>query len=46
MGLQDFHSFMRILFHVCLKHTSFFTSADVKPTSDDLMHAVPWQCMH
>jgi hypothetical protein len=27
-----------------LKHTSFYPSAEVKPISIDLVHAIPWQC--
>jgi hypothetical protein len=36
---------VKILFAVHLKHSSTWSSPDVKPMSNDLMHAMPWQCM-
>jgi hypothetical protein len=32
---------VKILFDVHLKHSSFLPSADIKPISNDLVHAVP-----
>jgi hypothetical protein len=40
-----FTPLIKILFVVHLKHASFWPSADVIPVSDDLVHAMPWQCM-
>ena len=37
--------FVKILFTHPLKHSNFWHSADVKPMSNDLVHAVHWQCM-
>ncbi len=28
-----------------LKHSSFLPFADVKPVTNNLVHAMPWQCM-
>ncbi len=36
---------IKILFAVHLKHYKFGPLADVKPTSNDLVHAMLWQCM-
>jgi hypothetical protein len=45
MGLQDFHSNFKILFAVDLKQSGFWPSADVKPATNDLAHAMPWKLM-
>ncbi len=45
MGLLDFHGTHKILFIVQLKHSSFRPSADPKPMSNNLVHAMPQQCM-
>ncbi len=37
--------FIKIFLTVHLKHSSFWLTADVKPTSNDHMRAVLWQCM-
>jgi len=34
---------LKLLFGVPLKHSSFQTSADVKPILNNLVHAMPWQ---
>jgi hypothetical protein len=36
---------MKLLFAVHLKHSNFWPSADVKPTSDEQAHAMHWQYM-
>ncbi len=36
---------MKILVTVYLKHSSLWPSANVNPVSNDLAHAIPWQCM-
>jgi hypothetical protein len=45
MGWLDFHCTYKILFAVHFSHSSFWPSADVKPTSNDQAHVVPWLCM-
>ncbi len=45
MGLLDLHGIFEISFAVHLKHSSFWTSADGKPISNHLAHAMPRQCM-
>jgi hypothetical protein len=45
MGLLDFHSSYKNINCCVFKHDSFSPSADVKPAPNDLMHAMPWQCM-
>jgi hypothetical protein len=45
IGVQDFQRAYKILFAVHLKHSSFCPSAGVKPVVNDLVHAMPWQCM-
>ncbi len=45
MDLIDFHSTNEIFADVHLKHSSFWASADAKPMSNGLLHAMPWQCM-
>jgi hypothetical protein len=37
---------MKTLFGVDLKQSSSWPSADVKPSSYNLVHAMPWQCMY
>jgi hypothetical protein len=36
----DLQGYYNILFAVNLKHSCFYLSADVKPVSNDLVHAV------
>ncbi len=36
---------IEILFAVHRKHSSYWPSADVKPMSNNLVHAMTWQCM-
>jgi hypothetical protein len=45
MGLLDFHSTYKKLLALYLKHSSFWPSADVNPMSNELVHALHWQCM-
>jgi hypothetical protein len=45
MSLLDFIVLKVILFAVHIKHTSFLPSAVVKPMSNDLVHAMHWQCL-
>jgi len=40
-----FHSNYKELFVVHLKHSTFWPSADAKLMSNDLVQAMPWQCM-
>jgi hypothetical protein len=42
MGLLDFHSDYK---NIARKHSSFWPLADVKPMSNDAVHAISWQCM-
>jgi hypothetical protein len=41
MGLLDFHTTFNMFFDH-LKHASFLPSANGKPMSNDLVHAVSW----
>jgi hypothetical protein len=41
----DFHCAHKILLAVRSKDSSFSSSAYFKPASNDLVHAMPWQCM-
>ena len=43
MGLLEFHSDHKIVFAVSLKQSSFWSSADVKPVSNDLTDMMPYQ---
>ncbi len=45
-GFTRFSQTARVFFDVYLKRSSFWPSADVKPTSNYLVHAMPMQCMH
>jgi hypothetical protein len=42
LGLLDFHGTLK---NIPLKHSCFRPSADVKPMPNDLVRAMPWQCM-
>jgi hypothetical protein len=39
----NFQSAYKILFAALLKHPSFRSSGNVKPTPNDVVHAMPWQ---
>jgi len=46
MALLDFHSaYENFICYSFGKHHSFWDSADVKTISNDLVHAMAWQCM-
>jgi hypothetical protein len=45
MSLLDFIVIKVILYAVHLKNSSFWSSAVVKPMSNDLVHAMHLQCM-
>jgi hypothetical protein len=45
-GLVTFHSTCKILFGVYLKHSSLFSSADIKPMSNDLVHVIACECIY
>ncbi len=45
MGLLEFHNTFKILITSDLKQPNFWPSADVKPISNYLVHAMHWKCM-
>jgi hypothetical protein len=45
MALLDFHSSYKNIKCCSLKHSNFWTSADVKPTSNDWVHGTHCHCM-
>ncbi len=45
ISLHDFNGPFKTLFHVDLKHSSFWPLANFKPMLNGLVHAMPWQCI-
>jgi hypothetical protein len=45
MGLLDFNCTYENIFAAHLKHSSFWSSAAIKPMQNGLVHAMPRQCM-
>ncbi len=46
MDLLDFSNTFKVLYGFDLKHSSFWPSADVTYMSNELVHAMPGQCMY
>ncbi len=44
-GFTRFSLYLKTEFFVDLKRSSFWPSCDVRSLSNDLLHAMPWQCM-
>jgi hypothetical protein len=44
-GFTRFSLYLKTEFFVDLKRSSFWPSCDVRSLSNDVLHAIPWQCM-